>query len=211
MSEYLIAENLPESINRTNLNETAQTVDREMHLASDNVILALIYPKIDELAENVVDNLAVQLHVDFYDYTLPVAKKRALVKQSIAWHQIKGTKAAVEQVIQTVFNQGHVQEWFEYDGSPYHFRVDVIESDDIDAATIGQVVKAINSTKNVRSWLDGIGFYRRIGESRYRGCVVTSGKAYVIGPPVSHDSVINSGAYKGVAVQTYREVVIQNE
>ena len=208
MSEYLIAENLPESINRTNLNETAQTVDREMHLASDNVPLALIYPKIDELAENVVDNLAVQLHVDFYDYTLPVAKKRALVKQSIAWHQIKGTKAAVEQVIQTVFNQGHVQEWFEYGGSPYHFRVDVIESDDIDAATIGQVVKAINSTKNVRSWLDGIGFYRRINQERYRGCIVTAGKTYVIGPPVSHDTTISSNVRRGVAVQTHREVVI---
>ena len=208
MSEYLIAENLPESINRTNLNETAQTVDREMHLASDNVILALIYARIDELAENVVDNLAVQLHVDFYDYTLPVAKKRALVKQSIAWHQIKGTKAAVEQVIQTVFNQGHVQEWFEYGGDPYHFRVDVIESDDIDAATIGQVVKAINSTKNVRSWLDGIGFYRRINQKRYRGCIVTAGKAYVIGPPQSHDTVIENGVYKGIAVRTFKEVII---
>ena len=209
MNEYLIAENLPESINRTNLNETAQTVDREMHLASDNVLLALIYPKIDELAENVVDNLAVQLHVDFYDYTLPVEKKRALVKQSIAWHQIKGTKAAVEQVIQTVFNTGRVQEWFEYGGSPYHFRVDVIESDDIDAATIGQVIKAINATKNVRSWLDGIGFYRRINQNRYRGCIVTAGKAYVIGPPVSRDTTINSNVRRGVAVQTHREVVIQ--
>lgn len=209
MSEYLISENLPESINRTNLNETAQTVDREMHLVSDNVILALIYARIDELAEDVVDNLAVQLHVDFYDYSLALDKKRAVVKQSIARHQIKGTKAAVEQVIRTVFNQGHVQEWFEYSGSPYHFRVDAIESDGIDAETINSVVKAVNSVKNVRSWLDGLGFYRRINQSRYRGCIVTAGKAYVMGPPVSHDSVIESGVRRGVAVQTHREVVIQ--
>jgi P2-related tail formation protein len=34
-----------------------------------------------------------------------------------------GTSFAVEEVIKTYFGDGRVEEWFEYDGEPYHFKV----------------------------------------------------------------------------------------
>ena len=189
--------------------DAAAAIDTELQKVSELYMECLLIARIDELPSEIIDILARQWHVDFYDDTLPVETKRKLVKESIAWHRIKGTKAAVEKVVRAVFNTGNVHEWFEYEGSPYHFRVDVIESDTIDADEINQVVKSIESTKNTRSWLDGLGFHRDIGMNRYRGCIMASGRAYVIGPPMSHDSVIENGVYRGVAVQTHREVVIQ--
>lgn len=187
----------------------AEAIDTELKKVSELYKECLLISRIDELPSDVINSLARQWHVDFYDDTLPIETRRKLVKQSIAWHKIKGTKAAVEEVVQAAFNSGRVSEWFDYGGSAYHFRVDIIASEDIDTEAIAQVTKAINSTKNTRSWLDSMGFYRKIEQTRYRGCIVTAGKGYVIGPPVSHDTVIDNGTYRGIAVQTHREVVIQ--
>lgn len=205
---YNISENLPTSLEKKNVVELAEVVDAKIHEIEASTLLINIYPNIDHLPSDLVDQLAIQLHVDFYDTTLSLAKRRALVKNSIRWHMKKGTKSAVQEIVRTVFNTGFITEWFEYGGDPYRFRVDVIESDTVSMEEIELVVKAINSVKNVRSWLDGIGFNRQIPLQKYKGCIVSEGKGYIIGPPQPTDSVIDSSTYRGAAVQTHKEVIL---
>ena len=50
----------------------------------DNV---LIYSRFDELPEELVDILAYDLHVDWYDYNYPLEAKRDLVKNSVKVHK----------------------------------------------------------------------------------------------------------------------------
>lgn len=189
--------------------DAAAAIDTELQKVSELYIECLLIARIDELPSEIIDILARQWHVDFYDDTLPVETKRKLVKESIAWHRIKGTKAAVEAVIRTAFNTGRVTEWFEYGGDPYHFKVDIIGAPLLDAKDIERVLQAIYTTKNTRSWLDEMGFIRVIEQKRYRGYAMSSEKHYVIGPPQSHGAVIQSGVYKGAVVQTYKEVIIE--
>ncbi|MFQ9474035.1 MAG: phage tail protein [Oscillospiraceae bacterium] len=33
-----------------------------------------------------------------------------------------GTPAAVNRIIETIFETGYIEEWYEYDGEPHHFR-----------------------------------------------------------------------------------------
>lgn len=186
----------------------ADAIDTELRKISELYVACLLISRIDELPSEIINILARQWHVDFYDDTLPIETRRNLVKQSIAWHRIKGTKAAVEKVVRAVFNTGNVSEWFEYGGEPYHFKVDIIESDDLDIEVIRQVTKAIFETKNVRSWLDGLGFLRKISWGSYTAIAATAHKSYHIGPPMSHDSVIPNGTYWGGAVNIYKEVHI---
>lgn len=206
--DYCIADRLPESLNRDNLREVAQVVDDKLHELDALNELICLYPRIDELSSELVDALAIHFHVDFYDHNLSLDKRRALVKNSIRWHMKKGTKAAVQEIVRTVFNTGLVTEWFDYGGDPYRFRVDVIESDTVSMDEIELVVKAINSVKNVRSWLDGIGFNRQIPLHKYKGCIVSEGKGYIIGPPQPTDSIIDSSTFRGAAVQTHKEVIL---
>lgn len=154
-TSYNIADNLPESINRTNINQLAQLIDKKIHETENLLNLINIYPNIDNLPSELIDQLAIQLHVDFYNTTLDLASRRALVKNSIRWHMKKGTKAAVVEVLEAAFNVSTLQEWFEYDGKPYHFRV-VVNGTYDDRMTKKAVKKAIETVKNVRSWLDDI-------------------------------------------------------
>lgn len=95
------------------------------------------------MPENIVDYLARQYHVDFYQADLSLDAKRKLVKNSIIWHRHKGTKWAVEQVVSTVFEHpAHVEEWFEYGGDPYKFKITASGFENIQ-----QLVSAIKTVK----------------------------------------------------------------
>lgn len=71
--EYKISEHLPASIDAEPVVTLASTVDAG--LAKINPDLLLIYPAIDTLGEDLIDCLAVQLHVDEYDDTATLSVK----------------------------------------------------------------------------------------------------------------------------------------
>lgn len=85
--------------------------------------LTLIYPRIDELDETLLDILARDLHVDWYNDTYPIAAKRAIIKSSVQIHKRLGTKYAVVKALGDLFPNSEVQEWFEYGGTHHHFRI----------------------------------------------------------------------------------------
>ena len=134
--------------------------------------------------------------------------RRELVKKSIDYHRHMGTNYAVDGVIKTCFQNAEIQENWEYGGNPYCFKVITIHAGIPDEDELGRIVQAINSVKNTRSSLDGLGFQRIIPLTRYRGCAVSAMRSYIIGPPQSKDTVITTKKYRGIAVQTYKEVII---
>lgn len=152
---------------------------RELSMAATSV---LILPRLNELPEEIVDELAWQYHVDFYDYSASIDKKRSLVRQAIAWHKRKGTPAAVEEVCSAAFKTAKVFENWEYGGEPYHFQVRLIEEGIPNQTVIDNLVRAVNDTKNTRSWLDGLSFYREILGTIYLGAIVCPHKTVHIYP-----------------------------
>lgn len=157
IKDYNISESLPVSLDRDNTRNVAKVIDEKLHEIDMMTELASIYPRIDELSSNLIDALAIQLHVDFYKTTLPLESRRTLVKNSILWHMKKGTKFAVEGVISAAFEASTVQEWFEYGGDPYHFKI-TTECVTTEKGVLDEIRKAVESVKNVRSWLDKIEF-----------------------------------------------------
>ena len=79
---------------------------------------------VDALGEDVLDLLAIELQSIYYDTSLPIDKKRDIIRSTLRWHWYGGTKASVEDYIRTIFGGGDVTEWYEYGGSPYTFKVD---------------------------------------------------------------------------------------
>lgn len=147
---------LPESIKRDKKVEAAaRAIDSELLSLTNAINEVMIYSRIDELPETVINMLAWQFHVDFYSSDLSLEKKRMLVKKSIDWHRRKGTIGVVEEVVTTAFSDATVDEWHEYGGNPYLFRVKTKERVASEKKW-NDIVKAINSVKNTRSWLDKI-------------------------------------------------------
>lgn len=207
--DYCIAERLPESLNRDNLRQVAQAIDEQLHELDALNELICLYPRIDELSSELVDALAIHFHVDFYDQNLSLEKRRALVKNSIRWHMKKGTKAAVEEMVQTVFEGGRVTEWFEYNGEPYHFKIDLLEAPGISQENIDTVVRLVKAVKNTRSWLDSVGFFRKITGPVYMGGAPMIHKSYSVGPAQIHDTTNAGGYYMGAIPHTHKSYRVE--
>ena len=187
----------------------ARALDDELQKVTAATRDALILPRIDELSEEVVDLLAWQWSVDFYDELKSLAEKRNAVKQSIAMHRLKGTRRAVELALHMVYTSGEVSEWFEYGGRPYYFSVRFIEPENIRMEDVDRVIRIINAVKNTRSWLESIGFTRPVRIGMYHGAAVSTNRTYRILPPRPRDTTIHSGTYQGIAISVYKEVVLR--
>lgn len=191
------------------INAAAQALDDELQKVTVAIRETLILPRIDELPEAVVDLLAWQLHVDFYDELKSLAEKRNAVKQSIAMHRIKGTRMAVELALHMVYESGEVREWFEYGGRPYYFRVCFIRTETIHMEDVDRVIRIVYAVKNTRSWLESIGFTRPVRIGMYHGAAVSTNRMYRIMPPRPRNSIIHSGTYQGIGISVYKEVVLR--
>lgn len=187
-----LVEILPPSIkNDAQFQAAATVLDTQLAIVNSKIASVVLLPRIAELPEDVLDALAWQLHVDFYEPVgFSVEKKRALILQSIAWHRHKGTPWAVQQVVSAAFANAEVLEWFDYAGQPGHFKVRTIDTLKDDEA-YRNLVRAINTVKNTRSWLDGIEIKRDIivgdgsgGKSLYFGFLSGMGGKKTVGLPM---------------------------
>ncbi len=199
---------LPENILADEqVNAAARALDEELQKVTADVWQVMFLPYLDVLPETVLDLLAWQWHVDFYEPVgMDLPTKRRMIRESIAWHRIKGTPGAVEKVINAVWDGCNVKEWFEYDGEPYHFRVINVTSERLDHDVINEVIRAIYSTKNVRSWLDGINFLRKLENTIYYGGVLGVHRRFVVRPRAPKDADVPATIYMGGAQGLHKRV-----
>ena len=89
----------------------------------DEIELEKIYTRIDRLPEDLLDILAADFAVDWWDKNWPLDRKRQSLKDSWRIHRILGTPEAMNLAVQAAFGAGRVEEWFDYSGKPHHFRI----------------------------------------------------------------------------------------
>lgn len=135
----------------------AHSIANVLEQRLDEIDLGQIYTRIDQLPEDLLDILAKDFAVDWYDRSYTLEEKRKTIKGSFYVHRHRGTKAAVEKAISAIYPNPEVLEWFEYGGNPYHFKLRIT----VDFATLNQtkhqqVLKKISCYKNLRSHLDGV-------------------------------------------------------
>lgn len=118
-----------------------------------------IYTHIDTAPEGLLDILAHDLKVDWYAPDYPLTVRRNQVKNSVKVHRILGTKGAVATALSDIYPHSTVQEWPEYDGEPYHFRVLLDVKDQIVDIPHTEIEKAVEYYKSLRSKLDEIYYH----------------------------------------------------
>ncbi|KAA0257231.1 phage tail protein I [Deferribacter autotrophicus] len=135
-----------------NVSPLLDAIEEELNGLLRQISIALIYPKIDELPENIIDLLAYQFHIEGYDIAESISEKRNFVKNAILAHRHKGTKWAIKKVLEIVGLDGEVKEWFETGDAPYTFSVS-LSGEISDDTPIAKLIDLINEYKNVRSKL----------------------------------------------------------
>ncbi|MBQ7154860.1 MAG: phage tail protein I [Synergistaceae bacterium] len=142
-----------------NISALAKAIDPQLALTANASFEAMILPRIDELPEQVLDLLAWQMHVDFYDLAYSPEIKRKAVKGSLLWHMKKGTVQAIIEALNLIDIQGTFIHWKDIpDGKPYTFSITAIVAGDF-YRTRGKdrlassIRRAVNDAKAERSYL----------------------------------------------------------
>lgn len=98
-------------------------VDIVIPQLSESIKHLTTWDQIDNLSETELDELAWELNILWYEADADISVKREVIKNSDKVYQHLGTKWAVENVITSYFENGYIEEWYEYDGQPGRFRV----------------------------------------------------------------------------------------
>ena len=142
-------------VNDKNMNPLVEALAEAMEKLGGNLHLPTIYSCIDDLPEDLLDILAEDFKVDWYDYNWSIEAKRATIKDSFYVHRHLGTKGAILKAVRDVYVASQLEEWFEYDGDPYYFRIIIEASQQRAPISLPGVMKAIELYKSARSHLEG--------------------------------------------------------
>lgn len=163
--------------------------------------------------ESLLPWLAWALSVDEWDASWTDAKKRAVIRSSIAVHRVKGTRAAVAAALAPLGYDITLKEWWEGTGTgePYTFDAEVTIVDrGLDDATQAEIVRAIEASKNTRSHLKKVRMVGATSVGIYHGgyiqaCDVSSVLPYAITeaetPPSPTYAGLTTAAYETVTVE----------
>lgn len=89
-----------------------------------------IYTDIDRADEAVLDILAVQFRVDWYDTSYPIETKRRIIKTALEVRRYCGTEWAVQKALASIYPNVKISEWYDYGGRPGYWRMNVDITDD---------------------------------------------------------------------------------
>ena len=117
---------------------------------------ARTYAAIATMPEWLLDYMAVELRTPSYDENYSLKTKRALIQGSLLFYTQMGTPAAVNRIIETIFETGYIEEWYEYDGGPHHCRAYVGDGGEVGPGELEEFRRVLSSVKRLSSWLDDI-------------------------------------------------------
>lgn len=174
----------------------------------EQIDLVILYPRIDMLCGNVLDELAWGLHVDAYNALADDAEKQHIIRNSYLIHKFKGTVFSVRKMVESVFGDaGVIEEWFQYSGEPYHFRVDVYcQSRGVTVSDQIRALQLVEAGKNLRSVLDGIRLILSQGVNNTVAAAGTWGaliEVYPLGEISTHEIKIAAATSQSETVSVY--------
>jgi len=133
-----------------------------------------IYAMIDDLPEELLDILAYDFKVDWWDPNYTLEQKRQTLKESWNVHRALGTKHAVETAMSAVYNDTYVSEWYQYDGDPFHFTLHIDATfENPDPVKHQRVLDRLEYYKNLRS----SPYYIEYSARPYGNCTTYMGAA----------------------------------
>lgn len=147
---------IPDSIRDENTEALNALIDR---LGTIDLTPLLIYI-IDNVTVSALPHLADQFRL-LGDAGWLLADnettRRELIKNAIEKKRYKGTPYGLRRALESLGLSYTYQEWYEYGGQPYHFKVSVtVSSSELSAKTIARLENYINEHKRFVAKLDVI-------------------------------------------------------
>lgn len=145
---------IPAGIRDASTEAMAELMDRLGEIDFSPLLVCLI----DLVSASALPHLLEQFHVLGVEggrLAESDAERRNLIKGSFDAHRYKGTLYSVRRAIESIGLTCTIQEWFQYGGTPYHFKVSLdANASEVSAETLALFDAYIQEYKNVRSVLE---------------------------------------------------------
>lgn len=138
--------------------------------------LIKLYSVIDTLEEDLLDILATDLKVDWYLPNATLIAKREQIKTCFFVHKTLGTKAAILAALSAICPGTILEEWFEYGGEPYHFRLTFDITNQTTPIDYSELKRLVSVFKPLRAVLDESDAQFLLDGVCYGACVVSQSK-----------------------------------
>lgn len=153
-----LIEGLPPDIAEQHWVKVLDAVFRERQKRElEAVRKVFVYTAIDSAPENILDILAVQFKVDWYRDDYPIDTKRRVIKTAMEVRRYCGTEWAVKRAISAIYPNSEVVEWYDYDGTPGHWRIRANITDaEAQHRTVDEIENFLGYTKRLTAHLEKI-------------------------------------------------------
>lgn len=186
-----------------------EIIVEELYEAAVEVPMLHLMANLEKQSDDVLDHLAWQFHVDFYDAKFERQKKIAVIRNAYQSHKYKGTPYALDLVFDSLGLDGHITEWFEDDENPYTFKANINVFDvGINEDTYRMFERLIRHYKNVRSWLEEIIINLNSRNQIYVGSTLEVGHTLTIYPNTPEHLTITSPIYSDSATHSITTLTI---
>lgn len=155
-------------------------IDQFMQMLKEYSEHIVLFREIEHLPDKLLDYLAIEWDLPYYEDDLDRETKIQLVKEGFNWRRLGGTVKGVEDLARKVFGNSIVSEWYEYGGDPGYFKIKT--NTPFSEEKQEMLERLIAKEKNVRSWLDNIEFARNT--DLYMNFGVNAHTRYIKNPPV---------------------------
>ncbi|MDR0580203.1 MAG: phage tail protein I [Campylobacteraceae bacterium] len=173
-----------------------------------NLSVISILPK--TCPKEILPHLAESFDVDILG--LNEQQTRELLQDAFQIHYYAGTPYSIKRALAIVFKHAGIQEWQEYEGDPYYFRVTVESNPDITGITqqlLDRLVQTAKRYKNARSLIDCLRLNLEHKGNIYVGGVSLNGTKTTIYPQNSADIVLQGNMYIALAQQSAHSITIK--
>lgn len=180
----------PEALQNTDpLHALAQVAAEAMtDLKRENARLA-VYRMLDTADESLLDILARDFNILWYDGSAPLEVKRAVVMNAFFVWRTVGTAAAVKQAITDAYGPAELTEWFEnpFSAGPTTFRLTIEPNEFPSEAMIEKMVRQIEIFGNVRSYLEQMETTLAYARQLYSAGILETGTWVTVSVPFAGD------------------------
>lgn len=116
---------------------------------------AMVQANLGKMPDAVLDILAAELRLPYYDPTFSTAVKRELVRGALQYWATAGTAESLAQILTNIFGDAEIEEWFEYGGEPGYFRI-LTSNPNVTGDTLEQFRKTAQDVKRLSAWLEEV-------------------------------------------------------
>jgi P2-related tail formation protein len=131
-----------------------KAIEPEMKLLISDLPAIKARTSISSTTDILLQYLAMEFRADYFDGTATRYVREQTVLNSMEWNTRLGTPSVLDEILTLYFNVAIVEEWNQYGGQNYHFRIK-LQDPLTDTAVVAAATRKVLQLKNVRSQFDG--------------------------------------------------------